>query len=133
MKTLSSIWLAVSLLAGVVVADTVYAAERVNLGARHVNDRTERDTIRVGAHRGKFTALQFKVTGSAVEFKRVVVHFENGSDQVFEKNRLLGKGERTRRIDLQGGARKIDKVVFHYEARSAGWKGAELTLFGIRR
>ena len=61
-----------------------------------------------------------------------MVHFENGSEQVFERNRLLGKGDKSRKIDLEGGARFIDKVVFHYEARSKGWKGAQIKLFGVR-
>lgn len=117
---------------GCAAAESTPAQDRVLLGERHVSDRTERDTIQVGAKRGAFTGLRLKVNGAPVEFKRVVIHFENGSEQVFEKNRLLRKGDRSRVIDLEGGARLIDKVVFHYEARTRGWKGAEIKLFGIR-
>lgn len=115
-----------------VMASSVVAADRVLLGERHVSDLGERDTISVGAERGRFRGLQVKATGSAVEFKRVVVHFENGEEQVFSKNRVLGRGDQSRVIDLQGGPRYIEKVVFHYEARSKGWKGADLKLFGVR-
>lgn len=108
------------------------AAGQVLLGERHVSDLTERDTIQVGGERGKFKGLQVKATGAAIEFKRVVVHFENGDEQVFEKNRVLGKGDKSRTIDLKGGPRYIEKVVFHYEARSKGWKGADLKLYGVR-
>ena len=117
----------------VIASSTVIASHhRVLLGERHVNDLSERDTIRVGADEGRFKGLQVKATGAAIEFKRVVVHFENGSEQVFEKNRVLARGDQSRTIDLNGGPRYIEKVVFHYEARSKGWKGAELKLFGIR-
>ncbi len=127
-------YLATLLTAGFLLAScaAVASGHGVLLGERHVTDLGERDTIRVGAERGKFRGLRVKVTGSAVEFKTVVVHFENGDEQVFARNRVLGKGDSSREIDIQGGARFIEKVVFHYEARSKGWKGAELKLFGIR-
>ena len=116
----------------VMVADEVRAEGKVLLGERHVTDRTEKDTIQVGKKKGSFNGLQIRAKGSSVEFKRVVVHFENGSEQVFEKNRVLGKGSQSRVINLAGDDRFIDKVVFTYEARSKGWKGAEIKLFGVR-
>ena len=112
--------------------ENAWAQNRILLGERHVTDRSDRDTIHVGAKHGKFSGLSTRVTGAAVEFKRVVVHFENGSEQVFEKNRVIKKGDGSGRIDLEGGDRLIDKVVFYYEARSKGWKGADIKLFGIR-
>lgn len=132
MKQLMTIFLTTLILVIAGVPSEVQAQDRVLLGEKHVSDRTERDTITVGTKRGKFRAIQFKVTGSAVEFKRVVVHFENGSEQVFEKNRLLGKGDASRNIDLEGGKRFIEKIVFHYEARSRGWKGADIKVWGKR-
>ena len=132
MKPFVSIFLTAVILATAGVSTDAQAQNRVLLGERHVSDRSERDTINVGTKRGKFSAVQLKVTGSPVEFKRVVVHFENGSEQVFEKNRLLGKGDKSRNIDLEGGARFIDKIVFHYEARSRGWKGADIKVWGKR-
>ena len=112
--------------------DSAWAQNQVLLGERHVSDLSEKDTIPVGKSRGAFTGLRVRASGAAVEFKRVVVHFENGTEQVFEKNHLLRKGDRSRVIDLEGGARFIDKVVFYYEARSKGWKGADIKLFGVR-
>lgn len=132
MKQLLTILVISFALVGVGVVTEAQAQDRVLLGERHVSDRTEKDTISVGTKRGKFRGLQIKASGAPVEFKRVVVHFENGSEQVFEKNRLLGKGDRTRVINLDGGKRFIDKVVFHYEARTRGWKGAEIKLWGVR-
>ena len=117
---------------GFTAPDDAWAQGKVLLGQRHFSDVSEKDTIPVGKRRGSFTGVRVKVIGAPVEFKRVVIHFENGSKQVFEKNRLLGKGDQTRVIDLEGGARFIDRVVFSYEARTRGWKGAEIKLFGVR-
>ena len=119
-------------IAGIGLTFDAEAQNRVLLGERHVSDRTERDTISVGKSRGAFRSVQFKASGARIEFKRVVIHFENGSEQVFEKNRVLGKGDVTRKIDLEGGARLIDKIVFHYEARTLGWKGADIKVWGLR-
>jgi hypothetical protein len=133
MKQLATILLVSLFVSAMGISLTAEAqSNRVLLGERHVNDRTERDTISVGKSRGSFKSIQFKATGAAIEFKRIVVHFENGSEQVFEKNRLLGKGDKSRNIDLDGGARFIDKIVFHYEARTRGWKGADIKVWGKR-
>jgi hypothetical protein len=110
---------------------TALAQRGTLLGERHVNDRTETDTIQVGKEKGSFTGFRIRATGAPVEFKRIVIHFENGSEQVFERNRLVRKGDGTRVIDLAGGARFIDRVVFVYEARSRGWRGAHVKLFGV--
>ena len=107
-------------------------AQQVLLGERHVTDRTDRDTINVGPSRGKFSSFRVQASGSAIEFKKITVHFENGDTQDFDRNRVLGKGNKSRRIDLEGGSRFIEKVVFWYEARSRGWKGANVKLFGVR-
>ncbi|MDZ4729123.1 MAG: DUF2541 family protein [Xanthomonadales bacterium] len=112
--------------------ESATAQNKVLLGERHVTDLSERDTINVGKDSGAFKSVQVKATGGAVEFKRVVIHFENGSEQVFEKNRLLTKGKQSGQIDLDGDSRYIDKVVLYYEARTKGRKGADITLWGVR-
>ncbi|MEJ8566528.1 hypothetical protein [Elongatibacter sediminis] len=71
----------------------------VLLGKRHVNDLTERDVIEVGARKGVFTGLRIRASGAPIEFKRVVVHFENGGEQVFERNRGLRRGKTSRIIE----------------------------------
>ncbi len=132
MNKLQILLISFLVIAGVAMAATVQAKGHVLLGERHVSDRTEYDTISVGNGQGTFTGLRVKVKGAPVEFKRIVIHFENGSEQVLEKNRLVRKGNKSRVVDLNGGARLIEKVVFRYEARSRGWKGAEIKLIGIR-
>lgn len=132
MKRLLILLVSVLISAWFLVPEAAWAQRGTLLGERHVSDRTERDTIQVGKDEGAFTGLRFRVNGAPVEFKRIVIHFENGTEQVFEKNRLLRKADGTRVIDLDGGARLIDNVVFYYEARSKGWRGAQVKMFGVR-
>src|ERR1700730_18257825 len=48
------------------------------LGDAHVDGGQDHDNIQVGRHDGKFRAIQLRVSGGAVYFERVVVHFGNG-------------------------------------------------------
>ena len=48
------------------------------LGDAHVDGGQDHDNIHVGRHDGKFRAIQLRVSGGAVYFERVVVHFGNG-------------------------------------------------------
>ncbi len=132
MKKLSIVLITALMIAGLVISGVAQAGNQVLLGERHVSDQTEIDTINVGKTHGMFTRLRIKVTGARVEFKRIVIHFENGEKQVIERNRILGTGNKSRLIDLEGKARFINSVVFTYEARTRGLKGAKMKLFGVR-
>jgi len=133
MNILTGLITSITLAAGLAAPQMAWTQLGVFLGEKHLSDRGERDTFRIGQRRGAFTGLRVEVSGSAVQFKRVVVRFENGSEQVFSKDHLLFRGTGSGIIDLRGGPRQIDKVVFYYEARSPGWKGAEVRLYGIKR
>lgn len=136
MKTTSILIVSLALCVGLAVPGVTWSQvgqAGTFLGEKHVTDRGERDTFRIGGRRGAFSGLRIEVSGSAVQFKRVTVHFENGSEQVFEKDHLLLRNTGSGIIDLRGGPRQIEKVVFYYEARSPGWKGADVRLYGIRR
>ena len=131
MKRLFVLLTTVLISAFLLTPEVAWAQRGILLGERHVNDRTESDTIQVGKDKGAFTGLRIRASGAPVEFKRIVIHFENGSEQVFERKHLLRKGDGTRVIGLNGGARLIEKVIFIYEARSRGWRGAHVKLFGV--
>lgn len=99
------------------------------LGSRTVNDRTERDTIRVGKKHGRLTTLKLDVQQAPIEINRMVIRFGNGEEQILERDRLIGKrGNPT--LDLDGGARIVKSVTFVYEATSPGFKKAKVVLLG---
>lgn len=89
------------------------------LGQAHVDGRTDHDKISVDAG-GSFRAILLEVRDGAVEFNRVVVHFENGGDHDVNIRERIPSGGRTRAIDLPGDRRKIRNVELWYE--KANWK-----------
>src|SRR5690242_10482466 len=51
-----------------------------NVGSAHVDGRADHD--RIDAHGEAYTALRLGVSGGAVEFERLAIHFRNGGDEV---------------------------------------------------
>jgi hypothetical protein len=110
--------LSVALLSTSVLAQTNRAW--VLLGQRTVSDRGDHDEIPVTITRGDFRAIKLTVQRTAVDFRRVVVHFRNGEDQPVELRATIPAGGESRVIDLSGGDRVIRSVEFWYDARSRG-------------
>jgi hypothetical protein len=84
------------------------------LGERTVNGKFDRDTIHVGKHDGRFTAMQIKVDGDMVEMFEIVVTFGDGEKWAPETRLVFDKNTKSRVIDLPGGRRVIEKVEFKY-------------------
>lgn len=101
------------------------------LGQSRVDGRRDHDNIRVNA-RGGFRAIQLRVQGGAIEFQRVVVHFENGADTDVQIRDRVRAGGTTRAIDLPGDQRRIQSVEIWYGKENWGRRRPTLTLFGRR-
>ena len=100
------------------------------LGQSRVDGRSDHDTIRVNA-RESFREILFEVQGGAIEFNRVVVHFENGDDHPVDVRDRIRSGGRTRAIDLPGDGRNLRSVEFWYE--KGNWRSRPtLRLYGRR-
>ncbi len=99
------------------------------LGQQAVTDRLDHDAIVVTAAEGRFDAIQLRVLRAAVDFHKVVVHFRNGGHQEVELRQTIPAGGATRRIDLTGDDRVIQRVEFWYDARTRG-RQATVRLFG---
>lgn len=102
------------------------------LGQRAVTDRVDHDVIVVTGSEGRFRAIQLRVQRAPVDFHRVVVHFRNGAPQEVELRSTIRAGEVSRRIDLVGADRIIERVEFWYDARTARGRQAVVRLFGDR-
>jgi hypothetical protein len=86
----------------------------IYLGHSHVDGIRDHDNIKITDRYGRFSALQFRVSGGTVEFDRVLIHYGNGSiEQIFVR-RPVHDGQRTQPIRLPGGHRVIKKVEFWY-------------------
>lgn len=101
------------------------------LGQAHVDGRHDHDNISVNA-RGAFRAIQLRVQGGAIEFQRVVVHFENGADTDVQIRDRIRAGDSTRAIDLPGDQRRIRSVELWYSKENWGSRRPTLILFGRR-
>jgi hypothetical protein len=101
------------------------------LGDAHVDGGQDHDNIHVGRHDGRFRAIQLRVSGGAVYFERVVVHFGNGSAEELVIRDRIPSGGRTRSIDLPGERRVIESVELWY-AKERWEHRPKVSLFGIR-
>jgi hypothetical protein len=105
-----------------------YEGRWESLGQRSVDGRNDHDRIFVNSNQS-FRSLQLEVTGGSIEFRRVVVHYDNGADQTLDIRERISSGQRTREIDLPGDRRRIRSVEFWYA--NAGWRSRpSVNLYG---
>jgi hypothetical protein len=99
------------------------------LGERFVNGGADHDVIQVGRRDGRFHELMIVVERAPIELYDMVVTFGNG-DRFEPHNRLVfGADTTSRRIDLPGGARIVQRVDFRYGNLVAGAQ-AKVELWG---
>ena len=101
------------------------------IGERVVSNRAERDVIRVRG-RDAYRAIKFEVLNEEVRVRDIEVEFENGRRQRINMHRKFRPGWQSRAIDLQGGKRRVDRIVFRYRADSYGRRPAVIRVYGLR-
>ncbi|HEY7190874.1 MAG TPA: hypothetical protein VH436_30190 [Vicinamibacterales bacterium] len=101
-----------------------------HLGTKEIEGRVDHDEISVHG-KDTFTALQFRVSGAAVQFDRVVVEYGNHTNRTYPFRILVPPNGVSRVLDLVGGERDIASVKFWYEKASWG-KKPEVRLYGRR-
>ena len=100
------------------------------LGQAHVDGREDHDKIRV-ENGGSFRAIQLGIRDGAIEFHKIIVHFENGADHQVEVRDRIAANEKTRTIDLPGDRRRIRSVEFWYG--KTNWRRRPtVNLWGLR-
>jgi hypothetical protein len=122
-----------TLVLGVILAcASAEGAQRdwVFLGQRDVADRADHDLIGVSAPED-FARIRLEVRRRPVQFRRVAVHFRNGTHQEIELATVIAAGGQSRDIDLEGNERYIRSVEFWYDAQSGG-RRAIVRLLGER-
>ena len=108
-----------------------YRGRWAHLGNAHVDGQQDHDNIQVGMRDGRFRAIQLRVSGGAINFERVVVHFGNGSQEELVIRQRIPAGGRTRPIDLPGERRVIQSVELWY-SKDSWHRRPRVDLFGIR-
>jgi hypothetical protein len=71
------------------------------------------------------------VSGGAINFERVIVHFGNGSQEELVVRQRIPAGGRTRPIDLPGERRVIQSVELWY-SKDSWHRRPRVDLYGIR-
>lgn len=102
----------------------------VRLGEAHVDGSTDRDSIKVGRRDGVFRAIQLRVSGGAVNFDRVIVHYGNGTREEIAVRHRIPDGGRTRVIDLPGDRRIIQSVDIWY-SKDRWERRPTVSLYGL--
>jgi len=128
-KRALAVFAALSVLIG---SSSALKAQRdwIHLGDKHVDGKSDHDKISLGSSEGWFRQLQIRVDDAPVRFKRVVVHFGNGTDEELEFRELIEPGSATRAMDLRGRRRIIKSVEFWYEKASEGSTRPTVRLYG---
>jgi len=101
------------------------------LGERSVNFALDKDEIFVTAKEGAFTQIKLQVKKAPVHFRKIVVHYRNGTKEAVTMRDNIRPGGQTRAIDLNGNKRIIKKVVFYYNTKINAPKKGKVKLFGL--
>jgi hypothetical protein len=113
-------------------APAAEAATWVHIGRKKVSLYPDYDVLHVGAHRGLFRKLRFKVTGNALQLHHLHVVYANGGVDDIPVNWYIPQGGLTRVIDLHGNRRAIEQIQFLY-SHPMNFKGkARVTVWGRR-
>jgi hypothetical protein len=114
---------------GLLLAFPIYGQRGhwVYLGSTQIDGGVDHDKIKCHG-KDTYRALEFRVTGSAVQFDRInVVYGNHNSEPLPFRFRVAPGGGRE--IDLRGGERDIAYVEFWYQKASWGSK-PEVRLYG---
>ena len=84
------------------------------IGERKVDLVKDRDEISVVAA-DRFSSIKFMVTEASIELLDLEVYYESGDKQDISVRSPLMAGTESRVIDLNGGERSLQKIVFIYK------------------
>jgi hypothetical protein len=99
-----------------------------HLGTKEIEGRVDHDKINVHG-KDTYRALQFRVSGAAVQFDRIIVEYGNHKTRAYPFRMRVAANGSSPALDLVGGERDITNVEFWYEKASWG-KKPEVRLYG---
>ena len=99
------------------------------LGTRNVADRTDHDSISLPGNR-VFNHIRLCVYRNPIRLYDLQVRFRNGGVQDVSVRDLIGAGQCTRAINLNGRFRNIDRIDMTYEETSWRRRTATVRVFG---
>ena len=131
LKKMSWYLLAAFLVAGIGIGNSASAQRggAVFLGSAHVDGGADHDKIKVNSKQ-TFRSIQLRVSGSAIQFNRVIVRYGNGQQETLNLRSQIPAGGESRMIDLPGARRSIDRIELWYQKAHWGAK-PEVRVYGM--
>lgn len=84
------------------------------LGDAQINSTRDHEKIQVSRRNAVFQAIQLRVSGDAVFFDRVVIHFGDGKSEELVVEGRIWPGGKNRVIGLSGERRAVESVELWY-------------------
>ena|SRR5208283_73410 len=100
------------------------------LGYTQLDSSQDHGRIQITRHAAQFRTIQLRVSGEAIFFDRLVVHFDDGTSQELMISGRISPGARNFVIDLHG-ARCLETVELWYYKEPRGHNPI-VSLYGIR-
>jgi hypothetical protein len=100
------------------------------LGYAQVDSSQDHGRIQITRRDVHFRTIQLRVSGEAIFFDRLVVHFDDGTSQEIMVNDRISPGGRNYVIDLIG-ERSLESVELWYYKESRGLN-PRVSLYGVR-
>ncbi|MGB7728915.1 MAG: hypothetical protein WBL50_12850 [Candidatus Acidiferrum sp.] len=100
------------------------------LGYTQVDSSRDHGRIQITRRDVHVRSIQLRVSGQAIFFDRLVVHFDNGTSQELMVSDRISPGERNYVIDLRG-ERTLETVELWYYKEAWG-HNPRVSLYGLR-
>jgi len=101
------------------------------LGYTHLDGGQDHGKIQITRRNGLFHTIQLRVSGDAIFFDRLIVHFGNGTSEEFVVSGRISPEEKNYVFDLHGEGRVLESVELRYYKEAWG-HNPKVSLYGIR-
>lgn len=102
------------------------------LGRVKAGHNGDHDRIEINGPHDSYRRLKFRVEGSPLNMRKMVVVYEDGAPENIETKDDIPKDGESRSIDLKGGKRKLKSVEFWFETKGFLNGKAEVILYGSK-
>lgn len=109
-----------------------YADQWLLIGEQKVGKNVDKDVYFVGADKGQFSALKFRVSGNRVALAEVRVFYGNGTNEFLNVQEHIKNGDETKAYDLKGTYRIIERIEVLYQSENPFKGQATFQIFGFR-
>lgn len=101
------------------------------LGYTHVDGGQDHGEIHITRRNGLFQTIQLRVSGDAIFFDRLIIHFGNDTSEEFVVSDRISPEGKNYVIDLRGKGRVLESVELWYY-KEAWAHNPRVSLYGVR-